>query len=100
MFFLFLKMYGNPLRTIHFIQNLLQQNLLKMKNINTEDSHLKEDVAYISDQLKYVFEIEDLLTVEVPQEKYNTNSPLIDKLSCLDLLIMKCASVLGEVFDI
>ena len=44
--------------------------------------------------------MEDLITIDTPLCRYNVNSPIIDKLECLDLLILKIASVIGDVFDI
>ncbi len=35
--FLYLKMGGNPLRAIHFFQNLVDQKLVMIKNLNIQD---------------------------------------------------------------
>lgn len=44
--------------------------------------------------------IEEAFIIDIPIDKIKVNSQLIDKLDCLELLLMKIASVLGDVFDV
>lgn len=51
-------------------------------------------------QLRYILDNEEWLTVDAPLCRIQVNGPIIDKLSCMESLIMKAASVIGEIFDI
>jgi hypothetical protein len=53
--------------------------------------------------------LEEPFTVNVPIDRLRVNHPIIDKynifklhtrLECLELLLMKVASVIGDIFDI
>lgn len=48
----------------------------------------------------YVLDNEEMLTVDAPLCRVQVNGPLIDRLTCLESLLMKAASVVGEIFDI
>ena len=102
--FLYLRTEGNPLRSIHYIQNMIRQKHLMIKNENTnevDNKWMDEEVLYISDHLKKIIELEDMLTVDSPNMAYQINGPVMDKLAstkdgCLDMLLMKCASEIGK----
>ncbi|EAR83243.2 PH domain protein (macronuclear) [Tetrahymena thermophila SB210] len=113
--FLYLKTSGNPLTALHLIDNLLKQKLLIIKDFNfkpntpeIEDElnniynydELEPKTGYITPHLKKAILLEDLVTIDVPLCKYNVNTPIQDKLGCLDLLILKIASVIGDIFDL
>jgi len=43
---------------------------------------------------------EETITIEAPLCWNQVNGPIIDKLGCLEGLLMKVASVIGDTFDL
>lgn len=84
--FLYLKMGGNPLRTIHFIQNLVDQKFIMIKEQNIQlqkkvsadwseeqikannrlYTHMEKSIAYMTEYLQRILELEDMLIIDVP----------------------------------
>ncbi|KRX10829.1 P-loop containing nucleoside triphosphate hydrolase [Pseudocohnilembus persalinus] len=69
-----------------------QEGRIEQKRINS--------VMYITNYLKKIIELEDLLTSDVPFMCYQINGPIIDKQNILDILVLKVASLIGDVFDL
>jgi len=86
-----LKCKGNPLTIINFMNLLLKNNLLLKSMENSS-------IAIITSKLLNIILLEE--SVEAPLDRIRINYPIIDKLGCLELLILKVASVIGEIFDI
>jgi len=72
--------------------NLLLKNNLLLKSMENSS------IAIITSKLLNIILLEE--SVEAPLDRIRINYPIIDKLGCLELLILKVASVIGEIFDI
>lgn len=44
--------------------------------------------------------LEEQITVEQPLSSLRINGPILDKISCIEQLVLKIASVIGNIFDI
>ncbi len=62
---------------------------------------LKIDKGFgiVSLKLRDILLLEESFIVNAPLDRLRTNMPIIDRLDCLELLLMKVASVIGDVFD-
>ena len=47
-----------------------------------------------------LIENEETIVVDAPVSRIKINGPIIDKLTCLEQLLLKVASCIGEIFDI
>ncbi|CAD8100738.1 unnamed protein product [Paramecium sonneborni] len=87
---LHLKSCRQPLLLIHLVRTLLNNKYLIKEN----------DCVYASQQLQTLFQHEEWLQIEIPQICQQINGPIIDSLSCVNLLLLKFACVIGDIFDI
>ncbi|CAD8086258.1 unnamed protein product [Paramecium primaurelia] len=87
---LHLKSCRQPLLLIHLVKTLLDNKYLIKEN----------DSVYATQQLQTLFQHEEWLQIEIPQICYQMNGPIIDSLSCINLLLLKFACVIGDIFDI
>ena len=87
--FMYLKTGGNPLTVIQFIKNNINQGFVRINN----------GVASLTKYFITIVNLEDMLTVDAPLCRVQIDVPIFDKLSCLESLIMKVASVIGDIFD-
>lgn len=90
LYFIHQKTKGNPLKVINLIQTILQLKLLQ-KNM---------DSIIISQELNSLFYINEFITLPVPLSSLKINSPILDKLSCKQILLMKVASIIGDTFNL
>lgn len=90
LYFIHQKTKGNPLKVINLIQTILQLQLLQ-KNM---------DSIIISQELNSLFYINEFITLPVPLSSLKINSPILDKLSCKQILLMKVASIIGDTFNL
>ena len=44
--------------------------------------------------------LEESLTIDNPTDRVRVNQPLFDKLSSLEIILMKVASAIGDTFDV
>jgi adenylate cyclase 10 len=90
--FLYLKSGGHPLILINLVNNLMERNFI----------YVDEDkgIAFVSEQFKAIIEHEEWLRVDVPLTSLQVAGPIIDRMSCLNQLLLKLASVIGEIFDL
>jgi adenylate cyclase 10 len=92
MHFLYLKTAGNPYMSINFMESLINERLLRIESDSS--------TCIISSRLLVMIDNEEMLEVEAPLCRIQVNGPIIDKLSCLEQLLLKAASVIGDIFDI
>lgn len=57
-------------------------------------------VGTISENCRMILDNEETIAIDAPQCWVQVNGPIIDKLICLESLLMKAASVIGDIFDI
>jgi adenylate cyclase 10 len=60
----------------------------------------KTGIGLVTPELRKIVEHEEMLTLMAPTSCVQINGPLIDRLGCLESLLMKVASVIGDVFDL
>ncbi|CAD8204339.1 unnamed protein product [Paramecium octaurelia] len=87
------KTQGNPLTFITLIEKLLRCNYLVADN-------QQQDVVIVNDSLLNILNLDEFIILEAPLNKFRLNSPYLDKVGCLDLLILKVASIIGDIFDV
>lgn len=56
--------------------------------------------AIITEELLKIMDNEELILVDAPICRILVNGPIIDKLSCIEQLLLKVASVIGDIFDV
>ena len=82
---------GIPLFIIELTQALLNQNLLFLKN---------KTVLTLADEFKVMLIYKDYSLIEIPFLIEKTLGNLIDSLKCIEIIILKHAAVIGNVFDL
>ncbi|CAD8109893.1 unnamed protein product [Paramecium primaurelia] len=87
------KTQGNPLTFITLIEKLLKCNYMIVDN-------KQQDVAIVNDSLLNILNLDEFIILEAPLNKFRLNSPYLDKVGCLELLILKVASIIGDIFDV
>ncbi|CAD8156300.1 unnamed protein product [Paramecium octaurelia] len=87
---IYMKTSGNPLMVLNFVQNLIDLDLIR----------LSPKYATITNELVNLITYEESIIVDAPYCRIEVNGPIIDKLSCLEQLLLKSASVIGDIFDI
>ncbi|CAD8171450.1 unnamed protein product [Paramecium pentaurelia] len=87
---IYMKTGGNPLMVLNFVQNLIDLELIRLSPKN----------ATITNELVNLINYEESIIVDAPYCRIEVNGPIIDKLSCLEQLLLKAASVIGDIFDI
>ncbi|CAD8074136.1 unnamed protein product [Paramecium sonneborni] len=87
---IYMKTSGNPLMVLNFVQNLIDLDLIR----------LSPKYATITNELVNLINYEESIIVDAPYCRIEVNGPIIDKLSCLEQLLLKSASVIGDIFDI
>jgi adenylate cyclase 10 len=91
--YFYLRTMGNPLTLLNFLDNLKKVKYLY-------DAEKKPSVCIISEQFREALESEETINIEAPICWVQVNGPIIDSLSCLESLVLKFASVAGDIFDI
>ncbi len=63
---------------------------------------LKVDKGFgvVSEKFRDILILEEPFVVNTPLDRLRANLPMIDRLDCLELLLLKIASVIGDVFDV
>ena len=59
-----------------------------------------QKIGIITEQLRSTLDNEETIIIEAPLCWNQVNGPIIDKLGCLEGLLMKVASVIGDTFDL
>ena len=90
--FLYDKTEGVPLDILHLSEKIISSGYGFISD-ERKTLVLKKD-------LKKMIEINEFLTLDTPLCRVKVNGPMIDRLSCANLLVMKAASVIGDCFDI
>ncbi|CAD8172324.1 unnamed protein product [Paramecium pentaurelia] len=88
--YIYLKTSGVPLMVLNFTQNLIDQGYIKIGNKS----------ATITKELINLINYEESIIIDAPCDRVAVNGPIIDKLPCLEQLILKVASIIGDIFDI
>jgi hypothetical protein len=89
LYFVHLKSKGNPSVIISILRTLMKNNLIK-KNLNN---------LIITNKANELFLINEFITVDSPQTSMKLNSPILDKLDCREILTLKTASIIGDIFN-
>lgn len=88
LYFVHLKSRGNPIMIMSILRTLIKNNLIK-KNLNK---------LIITNKANELFSINEFITVDAPQASIKLNSPILDKLDSREILALKIASVIGDIF--
>ncbi|CAD8124494.1 unnamed protein product [Paramecium sonneborni] len=87
------KTQGNPLTFITLIEKLLKGNFIIIDN-------QQQDIVTLNDSLLNILNLDEFVILEAPLNKFRINSSYLDKVGCLELLILKVASIIGDIFDV
>ncbi|CAD8122137.1 unnamed protein product [Paramecium sonneborni] len=90
---LYRKTQGNPLTFITLIEKLLKDNYIIIDN-------KQQEIATLNDCLLNILNLDEFVILEAPLNKIRINSSYLDKIGCLELLILKVASIIGDIFDV
>ncbi|KAM3140572.1 hypothetical protein pb186bvf_007384 [Paramecium bursaria] len=88
--FVYLKTSGIPLLALNLVQNLVDQGLIM----------IGPKYATITNDLIEIINHEETIVINAPTDRIEVNGPIIDKLTCLEQLLLKVASSIGDIFDI
>lgn len=88
--FLYLKTQGNSYMTLNYLNNLIASKYLQME----------KNVLLVTKQCFEMLDNEETIVVEAPSDRFKINGPIIDKMTCIEQLLLKVASVIGDIFDI
>lgn len=88
LYFVHLKSRGNPSMIMSILRTLIKNNLIK-KNLNK---------LIITNKANELFSINEFITVDAPQTSIQLNNPIVDKLESKEILALKTASVIGDIF--
>ena len=86
-----LSFKGNPLFIIEICQSLLNQGLLILKN---------KASLLLSDEFKRMIIFKDYSKMEIPMIMEKLLGNIIDSLKCIEIIILKHAAAIGNIFDI
>ena len=86
-----LSFKGNPLFIIELTQALLDQKFLTLKN---------RSCLMLTEEFKKMLKLKDFSKLKIPLIIEKVLGNIIDSLKCMEIIILKHASVIGNVFDI
>ena len=86
-----LSFKGNPLFIIEICQSLVNQGLLILKNKTS---------LLLSDELKKMIIFKDYSKMQIPFIMEKVLGNIIDSLKCTEIIILKHAAAIGNIFDI
>ena len=86
-----LSFKGNPLFIIELTQALLDQKFLTLKN---------RSCLMLTEEFKKMLKLKDYSKLKVPLIIEKVLGNIIDSLKCMEIIILKHASVIGNIFDI
>ena len=81
---------GNPLFIIELTQALIDQGFILVKN-----GHILE----LSDEFKTMMKLRDYRQIKIPIIIEKVLGNIIDALKCIEIIILKQACVIGNIFD-
>lgn len=86
---------------------MIEQKLIIIKKFNAgpDNQDLKDHILYLTTDLINIIDLEDVLLIDTLFQCYSINTPIADQLSTkpdgtLDYMLMKCAAVIGDTFDL
>ena len=82
---------GNPLFIIELTQALLEQKFLTLKN---------RSCLMLTEEFKKMLKLRDYSKLKIPLIIEKVLGNIIDSLKCNEIIILKYASVIGNIFDI
>ena len=82
---------GNPLFIIELTQSLLEQKFLTLKN---------RSCLMLTEEFKKMLKLRDYSKLKIPLIIEKVLGNIIDSLKCSEIIILKYASVIGNIFDI
>ena len=82
---------GNPLFIIELTQALLEQKFLTLKN---------RSCLMLTEEFKKMLKLRDYSKLKIPLIIEKVLGNIIDSLKCSEIIILKYASVIGNIFDI
>ena len=82
---------GNPLFIIELTQALLEQKVLTLKN---------RSCLMLTEEFKKMLKLRDYSKLKIPLIIEKVLGNIIDSLKCNEIIILKYASVIGNIFDI
>ena len=86
-----LSFKGNPLFIIELTQALLDQKFLTLKN---------RSCLMLTEEFKKMLKLKDYSKLKIPLIIEKVLGNIIDSLKCMEIIILKHASVIGNIFDI
>jgi adenylate cyclase 10 len=86
-----LSFKGNPLFIIELTQALLEQKFLTLKN---------RSCLMLTEEFKKMLKLRDYSKLKIPLIIEKVIGNIIDSLKCSEIIILKYASVIGNIFDI
>ena len=86
-----LSFKGNPLFIIELTQALLDQQFLTLKN---------RSCLMLTEEFKKMLKLRDYSKLKIPLIIEKVLGNIIDSLKCMEIIILKHASVIGNIFDI
>ena len=86
-----LSFKGNPLFIIELTQALLDQKFLTLKN---------RSCLMLTEEFKKMLKLKDYSKLKIPLIIEKVLGNIIDSLKCMEIIILKHASVIGNMFDI
>ena len=86
-----LSFKGNPLFIIELTQALLDQKFLTLKN---------RSCLMLTEEFKKMLKLRDYSKLKIPLIIEKVLGNIIDSLKCIEIIILKHASVIGNIFDI
>ena len=86
-----LSLKGNPLFIIELTQALLNQNFLALKNRSS---------LMLTEEFKKMLKLRDYSKLQIPFMIEKILGNIIDSLDCSDIILLKNASIIGNIFDI
>ena len=86
-----LSFKGNPLFIIELTQALLEQKFLTLKN---------RSCLMLTEEFKKMLKLRDYSKLKIPFIIEKVLGNIIDSLKCSEIIILKYASVIGNIFDV